>query len=81
MTGQTIIDLAIPLTGALTSFSPLSRSSGRENIRLLKDFDETLFTQPVCEALKRADLTRFDELSKTKDHWEQDYVAGTMSHT
>ncbi|KAF8309531.1 uncharacterized protein EI90DRAFT_2958593 [Cantharellus anzutake] len=57
MIGHVIIDLASPPTGALTPFSAyvaLSRSSGRETIRLLRDFDETLFTRPVCEALKRA---------------------------
>jgi ATP-dependent exoDNAse (exonuclease V) alpha subunit len=68
--GQTIerviIDLATPPTGTLTPFSAyvaLSRSSGRDTIRLLRGFDESLFTWPVCEALKQAD-SQFEELNQ-----------------
>ncbi|KAF8341226.1 uncharacterized protein EI90DRAFT_3285428 [Cantharellus anzutake] len=79
-----IINLTTPPTGALTPFSAyvaLSHSSGRKTIRLLRDFDETLFTRPVCEALKWAD-SQFEELNKkTKEHWEQRCIAGTMAHT
>ncbi|KAF8331336.1 uncharacterized protein EI90DRAFT_3289438 [Cantharellus anzutake] len=79
-----IINLTTPPTGALTPFSAyvaLSRSSGRKTIRLLRDFDETLFTRPVCEALKWAD-SQFEELNKkTKEHWEQRCIAGMMAHT
>ncbi|KIL59326.1 hypothetical protein M378DRAFT_45438, partial [Amanita muscaria Koide BX008] len=50
--GQTIpyvlVDLASPPTGTLNLFNlyvALSRSSGRETIRLLRDFDPKLFQQ------------------------------------
>ena len=42
-----IVDLAKPPSGSLTGFNAyvaLSRSRGRNTIRLLRDFDEKLFT-------------------------------------
>lgn len=61
--GQTIpnviVDIAKPPGGDLSLFNvyvALSRSSGRDTIRLLRDFDEDLFSQPL-----NAELTREDE--------------------
>ena len=60
--GQTIesviVDLAKPPTGSLTSFNAyvaLSRSRGRNTIRLLRDFDEKLFTTHPNEELRKED--------------------------
>jgi hypothetical protein len=59
--GQTmecvIIDLAKPPSGTLTSFNAyvaLSRSRGR--IRLLRDFNEKLFTTHPSEELRKEDV-------------------------
>jgi ATP-dependent exoDNAse (exonuclease V) alpha subunit len=68
--GQTlknvIIDLGRPPTGKLTPFNAyvaLSRSSGRDTIRLLRDFDEDLFTTVPSEALEAEDV-RLEELDE-----------------
>ncbi|KIL55389.1 hypothetical protein M378DRAFT_90953 [Amanita muscaria Koide BX008] len=60
--GQTlkhvIVDLGRPPSGRLTPFNAyvaLSRSSGRDTIRLLRDFDEQLFTTAPSEALEEED--------------------------
>ncbi|KAF9502972.1 hypothetical protein BS47DRAFT_1310416 [Hydnum rufescens UP504] len=60
--GQTIsfvlVDLAQPPSGRLTPFNTyvaLSRSSGRDTIRLIQDFDNSLFTTPACEVLEAED--------------------------
>jgi ATP-dependent exoDNAse (exonuclease V) alpha subunit len=60
--GQTIenviVDLAKPPSGNLTGFNAyisLSRSRRRNNIRLLQDFDERLFTVHPNEHLRRED--------------------------
>ncbi|KIL62628.1 hypothetical protein M378DRAFT_80921 [Amanita muscaria Koide BX008] len=60
--GQTIdcviVDLGRPPTGKLTPFNAyvaLSRSSGRDTIRLLREFDEQLFTTAPSEALEAED--------------------------
>lgn len=67
--GQTIehviVDLARPPFGELTPFNAyvaLSRSRGRDNIRLLRDFDTTLFTTHPSEDLRVEDarLTLLD---------------------
>jgi ATP-dependent exoDNAse (exonuclease V) alpha subunit len=61
--GQTmecvIIHLAKPLSGTLTGFNAyvaLSRSRGRKTIRLLRDFDEKLFTTHPSEELRKEDV-------------------------
>ena len=61
--GQTmeciIVDLAKPPSGAFTGFAvyvALSRSRGRPTIRLLRDFDENLFTEHPSEELRREDI-------------------------
>lgn len=71
--GQTIervvIDLAKPPSGALNPFSAyvaLSRSRGRNNIRLLRDFDNALFTNHPSEDLRTEDLRLASLNMKTK---------------
>ncbi|KAJ6501525.1 hypothetical protein C8R47DRAFT_969993 [Mycena vitilis] len=68
--GQTLprvfIDLEKPPTGKLTPFSAyvaLSRSKGRDNIRLLRGYEVGLFTTHPSEDLKKED-ERLDELTK-----------------
>jgi hypothetical protein len=68
--GQTIeyviIDIGKPPTGTLSPFSvyvALSRSRGRDTIRLLRDFDENLFTTHPSEAL-RVEMLRLEELDR-----------------
>ncbi|THH04757.1 hypothetical protein EW146_g10090, partial [Bondarzewia mesenterica] len=72
--GQTlphvIVDIASPPSGKLTLFNlyvALSRSHGRDTIRLLRDFDEDIFMvsheSPVIEEDDR--LTRKDEKTNT----------------
>ncbi|KAI0250296.1 hypothetical protein BJV78DRAFT_1128109, partial [Lactifluus subvellereus] len=60
--GQTIshviVDLAAPPSGSLSLFNvyiALSRSSGRSTIRLLRDFDDHLFTQAFEPELLQED--------------------------
>ena len=52
-----IVDIATPPSGGLSLFNlyvALSRSSGRDTIRLLRDFDEEVF-------MKKHDLTLIRE--------------------
>lgn len=79
--GQTmecvIVDLAKPPSGALTGFSvyvALSRSRGRPTIRLLRDFDEKLFTEHPSEDLRREDV----RLSVLEKKTLQRYDAGDL---
>ena len=75
--GQTIesviVDLARPPSGKLTGFNAyvtLSRSRGKSTIRLLRDFDEKLFTVHPNEHLRREDA-RLEILEKeTIDRYE-----------
>jgi hypothetical protein len=76
--GQTIsavlIDIGTPPTGQLTPFNiyvALSRSRGRDTIRLLRDFDERLLTSHPSEYLRMEDarLVRMDE--ETQRNWEE----------
>ena len=73
--GQTIIyvivDIASPPTGGLNLFNlyiALSRSSGRETIRLLRDFDDKLFAKEHDKALIREDA-RLETLDKETCKW------------
>lgn len=71
--GQTIehviIDIGKPPTGKLSPFGTyvsLSRSRGRDTIRLLRDFDEELFQHHPSEHLRK-DMIRLEALNeKTK---------------
>ena len=85
--GQTIesviVDLAKPPSGTLTGFHAyvsLSRSRGRGTIRLLRDFDERLFTKHPNEYLRKEDarLERLENETKKRyddgefglPHWQ-----------
>ncbi|KAF8268658.1 hypothetical protein EI94DRAFT_1577094, partial [Lactarius quietus] len=66
--GQTmecvLVDLGKPPTSALTGFNAyvaLSRSRGRDTIRLLREFNEKLFTVHPSEDLRKED-TRLSTL-------------------
>ena len=66
---QVIVDIGRPPTGGLTPFNAyvaLSRSSGRETIRLLRDFDEDLFTTVPCHKLEKEDKRLYDLDRETK---------------
>jgi len=67
-----IVDLGTPPTGKLTPFNAyvaLSRSRGRNSIRLLRDFDERLFTHHPSEYLRLED-ERLGILDlRTKETW------------
>ena len=75
--GQTlepvIVDIGPPPYGRLTPFNvyvALSRGTGRDNIRLLRDFDETLLQHHPSEYLRLED-ERLDSLNdSTKEIWE-----------
>ncbi|KAF8424992.1 hypothetical protein L210DRAFT_797582, partial [Boletus edulis BED1] len=73
--GQTIekviVDIGKPPTGELTPFNAyvaLSRSRGRDSIRLLRGFDEKLFTTHPSEHLRRED-ERLNELDRITEGW------------
>ena len=73
--GQTIpyviIDIAPPPTSRLSLFNlyvSLSRSSGRETIRLLRDFDDGMFLQAHEPELIDED-ERLEELNVTTEEW------------
>lgn len=75
--GQTmeyvIIDIGKPPSGNLSAFGvyvALSRSRGRDTIRLLREFDVTLFQNHPSEYL-RQDMIRIEIINeKTKREWE-----------
>ena len=75
--GQTLqpvmIDIGSPPHGHLTPFNvyvTLSRGTSRDNIRLLRDFDETLLQQHPSEFLRLED-ERLEELNtSTKRMWD-----------
>lgn len=73
--GQTIpcviVDIATPPGGGLTLFNiyvALSRSSGRETIRLLRDFDPEVLVQPMDPMLLRED-ERLEALDQETEIW------------
>ncbi|PSS19942.1 hypothetical protein PHLCEN_2v3115 [Hermanssonia centrifuga] len=75
--GQTLpyvlVDIASPPTGGLNLFNvyvALSRSSGRETIRLLRDFDDEVFTQAHDAELTLED-ERLEELDVVTKRWWQ----------
>jgi ATP-dependent exoDNAse (exonuclease V) alpha subunit len=76
--GQTIeyviIDLGKPPTGQLSPFGAyvaLSRSRGRDTIRLLRVFDEELFQHHPSEAL-RLEMERLEALNREgKEQWKK----------
>jgi hypothetical protein len=75
--GQTLqpilVDIGPPPYGYLTPFNiyvALSRGTGRDNIRLLRDFDHSLLQQHPSEFLRLEDdrLLKLNEI--TKKNWE-----------
>jgi hypothetical protein len=75
--GQTIphviVDIASPPTGKLSLFNlyvALSRSSGRETIRLLREFDDEIFLEAHEPELVLED-ERLDDLDRTTKVWWQ----------
>jgi ATP-dependent exoDNAse (exonuclease V) alpha subunit len=64
--GPALVDLSSPPSGKLSGFNAyvaLSRSKGRKTIRLLRDFDETMFQTPPSVDLD-AEMKTLDELDK-----------------
>jgi hypothetical protein len=77
--GQTIkhviVDIGRPPNGKLTPFNAyvaLSRSSGRETIRLLRDFDDILFTKAPSAMLEEEDRRLYDLDRETQVKYERD---------
>ena len=73
--GRVIVDLATPATGkAPTQFNfyvSLSRSSGREHLRLLRYFDESIFGDPLPATLMDED-DRLEEMDqRTYTSWKK----------
>lgn len=73
--GQTIpyvlVDIAPPPTGGLNLFNlyvALSRSSGRDTIRLLRDFDDASFKRGHAPELMM-EMDRLDELDRQTKSW------------
>ena len=67
-----IIDIAKPPTGALDLLNPyvaLSRSSGRESIQLLQDFDDGLFKKSHDPTLLAED-DRLDKMDRITKAWQ-----------
>ena len=78
--GQTIprviVDIAFPPSGKLSLFNlyvALSRSSGRETIRLLRDFDDDIFLEVHKPELTLED-ERLDGLDSTTKLWWQKLI-------
>ena len=75
--GQTmecvIVDISKPPSGSISPFSvyvALSRSRGRNTIRILRDFDPSLFMHHPSEDL-RADMERLERLDeRTREGFE-----------
>ena len=81
--GQTIprviIDIASPPSGKLSLFNlyvALSRSSGRETIRLLREFDDDIFLEAHEPELVLED-ERLDDLDSTTKLWWQEISSGS----
>ena len=77
-----IIDIGPPPHSSLTPFNiyvALSRGMGRDNIRLLRDFDEKLLQQHPSKYLRLEDerLKMLDE--KTKALWDKRGEYGIQS--
>ncbi|KZT07875.1 uncharacterized protein LAESUDRAFT_650294 [Laetiporus sulphureus 93-53] len=76
--GQTImyivVDITTPPGGSMFLFNlyvALSRSSGHQTIRILRDFDETTFFQPINEMLTKENQCLQEQNTRTKTWWEQ----------
>lgn len=76
--GQTInhviVDIATPPTGTLTPFNiyvALSRCRGRDNIRLLREFDEKFLTTHPSEHLRIEDRRHAELEAESEEWWEK----------
>ena len=83
--GQTIphviVDIASPPSGKLSLFNlyvALSRSSGRESIRLLREFDDEIFLESHEPELVLED-ERLDELDNATKVWWQKIIPNSNS--
>ncbi|KAH6906301.1 hypothetical protein BKA70DRAFT_1372848 [Coprinopsis sp. MPI-PUGE-AT-0042] len=78
---KVIVDIAKPPSGKISPFNvyvALSRSRGRDHIRLLRDFDESLFTQHPSDDL-REEMHRLWDLERaTTRRWEQHFGKATV---
>ena len=52
------------------TYVALSRSRGRETIRLLRDFDDNLFTKPLAADLQNIDDRLSWLVQETKQKWD-----------
>ena len=72
--GCVIVDILKPPSGALSPFSvyvALSRSRGRKTIRILRDFDHSLFMHHPSEDL-RVDMERLHRVERmTREEHEE----------
>ncbi len=82
--GQTIpfviVDIASPPTGTLTLFNlyvALSRSSGRDTIRLLRGFDWHVFKKPHDIELLRED-ERLETMDAATETWYKQVIQNQM---
>lgn len=76
--GQTldsvIVDIATPPSGGLNLFNlyvALSRSPGRSQLRLLRDFDNNIFLKSHCDELLMEDDRLENENEKTRSWWKK----------
>ena len=75
---SSLTHIATPPTGGLNLFNlyvALSRSSGRETIRLLKDFDDSLFEKQHDAALLQEDQ-RLEKLDRETHSWHEKVIEG-----
>jgi hypothetical protein len=73
------VDIALPPTGKLSLFNlyvALSRSSGRETICLLRDFDDQLFMQ-AHDLMLLAEDDRLEDLDKRTMRWWREMRSST----
>ena len=66
-------DIGIPLKGRLTPFNAyvtLSRAWGHDNVRLVWDFEDSLFTTTPCELLEKEDERLLGKHNETRREWE-----------
>ena len=76
-----LIDITPPPSGTLTLFNlyvALSRSSGRDTIRLLQDFDDNMFKKAHDRELLDED-ERLGQLDITTKEWYRQVVLNVMN--
>ncbi|KAI5987012.1 hypothetical protein EDD15DRAFT_2174256 [Pisolithus albus] len=68
-----IVDITMPPSGGLNLFNlyvALSRSTGTSSIRLLRDFDDSIFQKSHCNELLMEDNRLEEESEKTHKWWD-----------